>query len=136
MMNKEEDLVMFKSGTVEDIESEKVKELKKIVLDDIVFENDIKLSSLQYNKESIVLKTMQSPNLMITILEDRINLTYKEDDKGILHVSIPSYVNNEINNELKNVLDLMFGNKGMTNRISYILKNKTYATFRFENHLK
>lgn len=136
MMNKEEDLVMFKSGRAEDIESEKVKELKKIVLDDIVFENDIKLSSLQYNKKSIILKTMQSPNLMITILEDRINLTYKEDDKGILHVSIPSYVNNEINNELKNVLDLMFGNKGMTNRISYILKNKTYAAFRFENHLK
>lgn len=136
MMNKEEDLVMFKSGRVEDIESEKVKELKKIVLDDIAFENDIKLSSLQYNKESIILKTMQSPNLMITILEDRINLTYKEDDKGILHVSIPSYVNNEVNNELKNVLDLMFGNKGMTNRISYILKNKTYATFRFENHSK
>ena len=127
MMNKEEDLVMFKSGRAEDIESEKVKELKKIVLDDIVFENDIKLSSLQYNKESIILKTMQSPNLMITILEDRINLTYKEDDKGILH---------EVNNELKNVLDLMFGNKGMTNRISYILKNKTYATFRFENHSK
>ena len=135
-MNKEVDLVMFKSGRVEDIESEKVKELKKIVLDDIAFENDIKLSSLQYNKESIILKTMQSPNLMITILEDRINLTYKEDDKGILHVSIPSYVNNEVNNELKNVLDLMFGNKGMTNRISYILKNKTYATFRFENHSK
>lgn len=136
MMNKEEDLVMFKSGRAEDIESEKVKELKKIVLDDIVFENDIKLSSLQYNKESIILKTIQSPNLMITILEDRINLTYKEDDKGILHVSIPSYINNEVNNELKNVLDLMFGNKGMTNRISYILKNKTYATFRFENHSK
>ena len=136
MMNKEEDLVMFKSGRAEDIESEKVKELKKIVLDDIVFENDIKLSSLQYNKESIILKTMQSPNLMITILEDRINLTYKEDDKGILYVSIPSYINNEVNNELKNVLDLMFGNKGMTNRISYILKNKTYATFRFENHSK
>lgn len=136
MMNKEEDLVMFKSGRAEDIESEKVKELKKIVLDDIVFENDIKLSSLQYNKESIILKTMQSPNLMITILEDRINLTYKEDDKDILHVSIPSYINNEVNNELKNVLDLMFGNKGMTNRISYILKNKTYATFRFENHSK
>ena len=135
-MNKEVDLVMFKSGTAEDIESEKVKELKKIVLDEIVFEKDIKLSSLQYNKESIVLKTMYAPNLMITILEDRINLTYKEDDKGILHVSIPSYVNNEINNELKNALDLMFGNKGMTNRISYILKNKTYATFRFENHLK
>lgn len=136
MMNKEEDLVMFKSGRAEDIESEKVKELKKIVLDDIVFENDIKLSSLQYNKESIILKTMYSPNLMITILEDRINLTYKEDDKGILHASIPSYINNEVNNELKNVLDLMFGNKGMTNRISYILKNKTYATFRFENHSK
>lgn len=136
MMNKEEDLVMFKSGRAEDIESEKVKELKKIVLDDIVFENDIKLSSLQYNKESIILKTMQSPNLMITILEDRINLAYREDDKGILHVSIPSYINNEVNNELKNVLDLMFGNKGMTNRISYILKNKTYATFRFENHSK
>lgn len=136
MMNKEEDLVMFKSGRAEDIESEKVKELKKIVLDDIVFENDIKLSSLQYNKESIILKTMQSPNLMITILKDRINLTYKEDDKGILHVSIPSYINNETNNELKNVLDLMFGNKGMTNRISYILKNKTYATFRFENRSK
>lgn len=136
MMNKEEDLVMFKSGRAEDIESEKVKELKKIVLDDVVFENDIKLSSLQYNKESIILKTMQSPNLMITILKDRINLTYKEDDKGILHVSIPSYINNEVNNELKNVLDLMFGNKGMTNRISYILKNKTYATFRFENHSK
>ena len=135
-MNKEVDLVMFKSGTAEDIESEKVKELKKMVLDEIVFEKDIKLSSLQYNKESIVLKTMYAPNLMITILEDRINLTYKEDDKGILHVSIPSYVNNEINNELKNLLDLMFGNKGMTNRISYILKNKTYATFRFENHLK
>lgn len=135
-MNKEVDLVMFKSGTAEDIESEKVKELKKMVLDEIVFEKDIKLSSLQYNKESIILKTMYAPNLMITILEDRINLTYKEDDKGILHVSIPSYVNNEINNELKNVLDLMFGNKGMTNRISYILKNKTYATFRFENHLK
>lgn len=135
-MNKEVDLVMFKSGTAEDIESEKVKELKKMVLDEIVFEKDIKLSSLQYNKESIILKTMYVPNLMITILEDRINLTYKEDDKGILHVSIPSYVNNEINNELKNVLDLMFGNKGMTNRISYILKNKTYATFRFENHLK
>ena len=135
-MDKEMNLVMFKSGRAEDIESEKVKELKKIVLDDIVFENGIKLSSLQYNKKSIVLKTMQSPNLMITILEDRINLTYKEDDKGILHVSIPSYVNNEINNELKNVLDLMFGNKGMTNRISYILKNKTYATFRFENHSK
>lgn len=136
MMNKEENLVMFKSGRAEDIESEKVKELKKIVLDDIVFENDIKLSSLQYNKESIILKTMQTPNLMITILKDRINLTYKEDDKGILHVSIPSYMNNEVNNELKNVLDLMFGNKGMTNRISYILKNKTYATFRFENHSK
>lgn len=135
-MNKEVDLVMFKSGTAEDIESEKVKELKKMVLDEIVFEKDIKLSSSQYNKESIILKTMYAPNLMITILEDRINLTYKEDDKGILHVSIPSYVNNEINNELKNVLDLMFGNKGMTNRISYILKNKTYATFRFENHLK
>lgn len=135
-MSKEMDLVMFKSGTVEDIESEKVKELKKIVLDDIVFENDIQLSSLQYNKESIILKTMQSPNLMITILEDRINLTYKEDDKGILHVSIPSYINNEVNNELKNVLDLMFGNKGMTNRISYILKNKTHTTFRFENHSK
>lgn len=135
-MNKEVDLVMFKSGTAEDIESEKVKELKKMVLDEIVFEKDIKLSSLQYNKESIILKTMYAPNLMITILEDRINLTYKEDDKGILHVSITSYVNNEINNELKNVLDLMFGNKGMTNRISYILKNKTYATFRFENHLK
>lgn len=135
-MYKEMDLVMFKSGTAEDIESEKVKELKKIVLDEIVFEKDIKLSSLQYNKESIILKTMYTPNLMITILEDRINLTYKEDDKGILHISIPSYVNNEINNELKNVLDLMFGNKGMTNRISYILKNKTYATFRFENHLK
>lgn len=135
-MNKEVDLVMFKSGTAEDIESEKVKELKKIVLDEIVFEKDIKLSSLQYNKESIILKTMYTPNLMITVLEDRINLTYKEDDKGILHVSIPSYVNNEINNELKNVLDLMFGNKGMTNRISYILKNKTYATFRFENHSK
>lgn len=135
-MDKEMNLVMFKSGRVEDIESEKVKELKKIVLDDIVFENDIKLSSLQYNKESIILKTMQSPNLMITILKDRINLTYKEDDKGILHVSIPSYINNEVNNELKNVLDLMFGNKGMTNRISYILKNKTYATFRFENHSK
>lgn len=136
MMNKEEDLVMFKSGRAEDIESEKVKELKKIVLDDIVFENDIKLSSLRYNKESIILRTMYSPNLMITILKDRINLTYKEDDKGILHVSIPSYINNEVNNELKNVLDLMFGNKGMTNRISYILKNKTYATFRFENHSK
>lgn len=136
MMNKEEDLVMFKSGRAEDIESEKVKELKKIVLDDIVFENDIKLSSLQYNKESIILKTMQSPNLMINILEDRINLTYKEDDKGILHVSIPSCINNEVNNELKNVLDLMFGKKGMNNRISYILKNKTYATFRFENHSK
>lgn len=135
-MSKEVDLVMFKSGTAEDIESEKVKELKKIVLDEIVFEKDIKLSSLQYNKESIILKTMYAPNLMITILEDRINLTYKEDDKGILHVSIPSYVNNEINNELKNVLDLMSGNKGMTNRISYILKNKTYATFRFENHSK
>lgn len=134
-MNKEVDLVMFKSGTVEDIESEKVKELKKIVLDEIVFEKDIKLSSLQYNKESIILKTMYEPNLMITILEDRINLTYK-DNKGILHVSIPSYINNEVNNELKNVLDLMFGNKGMTNRISYILKNKTYATFRFENHSK
>lgn len=135
-MDKEMNLVMFKSGRTEDIESEKVKELKKIVLDDIVFENDIKLSSLQYNKESIILKTMQSPNLMITILEDRINLNYKEDDEGILHVSIPSYINNEVNNELKNVLDLMFGNKGMTNRISYILKNKTYATFRFENHSK
>lgn len=135
-MDKEMNLVMFKSGRAEDIESEKVKELKKIVLDDIVFENDIKLSSLQYNKESIILKTMQSPNLMITILKDRINLTYKEDDKGILHVSIPSYINNEVNNELKNVLDLMFGNKGTTNRISYILKNKTYATFRFENHSK
>ena len=135
-MDKEMNLVMFKSGRAEDIESEKVKELKKIVLDDIVFENGIKLSSLQYNKESIILKTMQSPNLMITILEDRINLTYKEDDKGILHVSIPSYINNEVNNELKNVLDLMFGSKGMTNRISYILKNKTYATFRFENHSK
>lgn len=135
-MDKEMNLVMFKSGRAEDIESEKVKELKKIVLDDIVFENDIKLSSLQYNKESIILKTMQSPNLMITILKNRINLTYKEDDKGILHVSIPSYINNEVNNELKNVLDLMFGNKGMTNRISYILKNKTYATFRFENHSK
>lgn len=135
-MDKEMNLVMFKSGRAEDIESEKVKELKKIVLDVTVFENDIKLSSLQYNKESIILKTMQSPNLMITILEDRINLTYKEDDKGILHVSIPSYINNEVNNELKNVLDLMFGNKGMTNRISYILKNKTYATFRFENHSK
>lgn len=135
-MDKEMNLVMFKSGRAEDIESEKVKELKKIVLDDIVFENDIKLSSLQYNKESIILKTMQSPNLMITILKDRINLTYKEDDKGILHVSIPSYINNEVNNELKNVLDLMLGNKGMTNRISYILKNKTYATFRFENHSK
>lgn len=135
-MDKEMNLVMFKSGRAEDIESEKVKELKKIVLDVTVFENDIKLSSLQYNKESIILKTMQSPNLMITILEDRINLTYKEDDKGILHVSIPSYINNEVNNELKNVLDLMFGNNGMTNRISYILKNKTYATFRFENHSK
>lgn len=129
------DLVMFKSGRAEDITSEKIKELKKIVLDDIVFENDIKLSSLQYNKESIILKTMYAPNLMITILEDRINLTYK-DNKGILHVSIPSYINNEINNELRNVLDLMFGNKGMNNRISYILKNKTYATFRFENHSK
>lgn len=134
-MSKEMDLVMFKSGRAEDITSEKIKELKKIVLDDIVFENDIQLSSLQYNKESIILKTMYTPNLMITILEDRINLTYK-DNKGILHVSIPSYINNEINNELRNVLDLMFGNKGMNNRISYILKNKTYATFRFENHSK
>lgn len=135
MNNKEMDLVMFKSGRAEDITSEKIKELKKIVLDDIVFENDIQLSSLQYNKESIILKTMYTPNLMITILEDRINLTYK-DNKGILHVSIPSYINDEINNELRNVLDLMFGNKGMNNRISYILKNKTYATFRFENHSK
>lgn len=134
-MSKEMDLVMFKSGRAEDITSEKIKELKKIVLDDIVFENDIQLSSLQYNKESIILKTMYTPNLMITILEDRINLTYK-DNKGILHVSIPSYINDEINNELRNVLDLMFGNKGMNNRISYILKNKTYATFRFENHSK
>lgn len=134
-MSKEMDLVMFKSGRAEDITSEKIKELKKIVLDDIVFENDIQLSSLQYNKESIILKTMYTPNLMITILEDRINLTYK-DNKGILHVSIPSYINDEINNELRNVLDLMFGNKGMDNRISYILKNKTYATFRFENHSK
>lgn len=134
-MSKEMDLVMFKSGRAEDITSEKIKELKKIVLDDIVFENSIQLSSLQYNKESIILKTMYAPNLMITILEDRINLTYK-DNKGILHVSIPSYINNEINNELRNVLDLMFGNKGMNNRISYILKNKTYATFRFENHSK
>lgn len=134
-MSKEMDLVMFKSGRAEDITSEKIKELKKIVLDDIVFENSIQLSSLQYNKESIILKTMYAPNLMITILEDRINLTYN-DNKGILHVSIPSYINNEINNELRNVLDLMFGNKGMNNRISYILKNKTYATFRFENHSK
>lgn len=134
-MSKEMDLVMFKSGRAEDITSEKIKEFKKIVLDDIVFENSIQLSSLQYNKESIILKTMYAPNLMITILEDRINLTYK-DNKGILHVSIPSYINNEINNELRNVLDLMFGNKGMNNRISYILKNKTYATFRFENHSK
>lgn len=128
-------MIMLESGKESDIKCNKVKELKKIVLDNIIFERNIPLSSLHYDQDIVIIETLKLPKLRITILNDRINMTCK-DTKGYLHISIPSYIEGTINRELENLLDLVLSDKGSTSKIKYILNNNTYATFRFENIIK
>ena len=128
-------MIMLESGKESNIQCNKVKELKKIVLDNIIFERSIPLSSLHYDQDIVIIETLNVPKLRITILNDRINMTCK-DVKGYLHISIPSYIEGNINTELENLLDLVLSDKGSTAKVKYILNNNTYATFRFENIIK
>lgn len=128
-------MIMLESGKESDIKCNKVKELKKIVLDNTIFDRSIPLSSLHYDQDIVIIETLNVPRLRITILNDRINMTCK-DVKGYLHISIPSYIEGNINTELENLLDLVLSDKGSTAKVKYILNNNTYATFRFENIIK
>lgn len=128
-------MIMLESGKESDIKCNKVKELKKIVLDNTIFDRSIPLSSLHYDQDIVIIETLNVPKLRITILNDRINMTCK-DVKGYLHISIPSYIEGNINKELENLLDLVLSDKGSTAKVKYILNNNTYAIFRFENIIK
>lgn len=128
-------MIMLESGKESNIKCDKVKELKKIVLDNTIFDRNIPLSSLHYDQDIVIIETLNVPKLRITILNDRINMTCK-DVKGYLHISIPSYIEGNINTELENLLDLVLSDKGSTAKVKYILNNNTYATFRFENIIK